>query len=162
MRVYCDHFASPIGPLILAADSHGLRHILFASENHKVIKERENWTYAPSFLVEARTQLLDYLHGKRKIFNLPLAPVGTVFQLKVWQALADIPFGCTWSYRQLAEHIGRPTAARAVGQANGRNPLPIVLPCHRVIGKNGSLTGFSGGLELKIALLKLEGVNLSI
>jgi len=159
MPIYCDHFDSPIGPLTVAADSHGLRHILFA--RGKAIKGRDNWKYAPSFLVGARTQLLDYLHGKRKKFDLPLAPEGTVFQLHVWQALADIPFGCTWSYRQLAQNIGCPNAARAVGQANGRNPLPIVLPCHRVIGQNGSLTGFSGGLELKIALLKLEGITIS-
>jgi len=161
MSIYCDYFDSPIGPLTVAADNDGLRHILFSSEQQKIIKAREQWEHNPAFLTDVRRQLLEYLHGKRQQFELPLAPIGTAFQLHVWQALAKIPFGSTWSYRQLAQYIGRPTAARAVGAANGRNPLPIVLPCHRVIGQDGSLTGFSAGLELKMALLKLEGVNIS-
>src|SRR5690606_25356218 len=100
--------------------------------------------------------LLQFLHGERTGFDLPLAPRGTPFQLRVWHALAGIPFGSTWSYLQLATHLGQPTATRAVGAANGRNPLPIVLPCHRVIGRDGSLTGFGGGLKVKEALLRLE------
>jgi len=160
MSIYFDCFDSPIGLLTVAADANGLRHIFFANEQHQAIKGREHWQANASFLTNARTQLLEYLHGQRQQFNLPLAPTGTAFQLKVWQALADIPFGTTWSYCQLAQYIGRPTAARAVGAANGRNPLPIVLPCHRVIGQDGSLTGFSAGLELKVTLLQLEGIHI--
>jgi len=148
--IYFDYFASPIGPLTVAADNDGLlRHILFSNQQQKIIKGRMQWEYNPAFLTAARRQLLEYLRGKRQQFELPLAPVGTAFQLHLWQALAHIPFGSTWSYCQLAQYIGRPTAARAVGAAIGRNPLPIVLPCHRVIGQDGSLTGFSAGLELK-------------
>ena len=155
MTLYYDRFDSPIGPLTVAADARGLRHILFAENRHDA-KGREHWRHDPAAVAEPRRQLLQYLHGQRRHFQLPLAPAGTAFQLQVWQALAEIPFGATWSYRQLAQRIGRPTATRAVGAANGRNPLPIVLPCHRVIGANGALTGFGGGLPTKAALLRLE------
>ncbi|KRG83159.1 cysteine methyltransferase [Stenotrophomonas daejeonensis] len=158
MTLYYDRFDTPIGPLTVAADATGLRHILFA-ENHHDAKDRGHWQHDPDAVAEPRRQLLDYLHGKRRDFDLVLAPVGTEFQLQVWHALAEIPFGSTWSYRQLAQRIGRPSATRAVGAANGRNPLPIVLPCHRVIGNDGSLTGFGGGLPTKAALLRLEGVG---
>lgn len=156
--MYFDRFDSPIGPLTVAADEQGLRHILFAENRHDA-KGREHWQRDPDAVAEPRRQLLQYLHGERKQFELTLAPVGTGFQLQVWHTLAQIPFGATWSYRQLAECIGRPAAARAVGAANGRNPLPIVLPCHRVIGNDGSLTGFGGGLPTKVALLRLEGID---
>ena len=108
-------------------------------------------------LLEARRQLDDYFAGTRRDFDLPLSPRGTEFQRNVWRTLAAIPYGSTWSYRDLAQRIGRPAAMRAVGAANGRNPLPIVLPCHRVIGADGSLTGFGGGLPTKAFLLRLEG-----
>ncbi len=156
MTFYYDRFDTPIGPLTVAADAAGLRHILFARNRHDA-KGREGWQHDPDAVAEPRRQLLDYLHGRRRDFDLALAPVGTEFQLQVWHALAEIPFGATWSYRQLAQRIGRPTATRAVGAANGRNPLPIVLPCHRVIGNDGTLTGFGGGLPTKAALLRLEG-----
>ncbi|MGE8233114.1 MAG: methylated-DNA--[protein]-cysteine S-methyltransferase [Stenotrophomonas sp.] len=155
--LYYDRFDSPIGALTVAVDQVGVRHILFAENRHDA-KGREHWQRDPDAVAEPRRQLLEYLRGERQHFALPLAPVGTAFQLQVWHTLAQIPFGATWSYRQLAECIGRPTATRAVGAANGRNPLPIVLPCHRVIGNNGALTGFGGGLPTKAALLKLEGV----
>ncbi|HYG05841.1 MAG TPA: methylated-DNA--[protein]-cysteine S-methyltransferase [Stenotrophomonas sp.] len=153
-----DRFDSPIGPLTVAADDHGLRHILFAENRHDA-RGRMLWQHDPDFalVAEARTQLLDYLAGRRNAFDLPLQPQGTPFQCEVWQTLARIPFGQTWTYAQLALQIGKPTAMRAVGAANGRNPLPIVLPCHRVIGADGSLTGFGGGLPTKLALLRLEG-----
>ena len=154
--VYYDRFDSPIGLLTVAADDQGVRHILFASNRHDA-RGREHWRHDADAVAEPRRQLLEYLHGQRRQFELTLAPVGTDFQLQVWHTLAQIPFGATWSYRQLAERIGRPTATRAVGAANGRNPLPIVLPCHRVIGHNGALTGFGGGLPTKAALLRLEG-----
>ena len=108
-------------------------------------------------LRETRRQLEDYFAGERRDFDLPLSPHGTEFQCEVWLTLAHIPYGETWSYRDLAQRIGRPSATRAVGAANGRNPLPIVLPCHRVIGADGSLTGFGGGLPTKAFLLRLEG-----
>jgi methylated-DNA-[protein]-cysteine S-methyltransferase len=107
-------------------------------------------------LRDAIEQLSAYLAGTLEDFDLPLDPAGTPFQREVWFALADIPYGATESYRWLAQRVGRPTATRAVGATNGRNPLPIVLPCHRVIGSNGSLTGYGGGLPLKRALLDLE------
>jgi methylated-DNA-[protein]-cysteine S-methyltransferase len=117
-----------------------------------------DWREGESELLErARRQLAEYFAGKRRTFDLPLAPHGTEFQCAVWRALADIPYGETISYAQLATRVGKPTATRAVGAANGRNPLPIVLPCHRVIGADGSLTGFGGGLPTKQFLLRLEG-----
>lgn len=157
MTIHYDRFDSPIGPLTVAADDNGVRHILFAENRHDA-KGREQWQRDPDAVAEPRRQLLEYLQGKRRRFDLILAPAGTDFQLDVWQMLAQIPFGATWSYKELAERLGKPTATRAVGAANGRNPLPIVLPCHRVIGNNGALTGFGGGLPTKVALLKLEGV----
>ena len=111
-------------------------------------------------MVEAERQLREYFGGERESFSVPLRLVGTAFQLSVWQALKKIPYGRTRSYREIARSIGRPTATRAVGAANGQNPLPIFVPCHRVIGSNGSLTGFGGGLDVKLALLRLEGVLL--
>ena len=156
--VHYDTFPSPIGALSVAADQTGVRHILFAQNRYDAVG-RACWVHDPdaALVREAREQLLDYLHGGRRQFDLPLAPAGTPFQLQVWHTLAQIPFGRTWSYAQLAQAVGRPAASRAVGAANGRNPLPIVLPCHRVIGANGALTGFGGGLPTKQALLQLEG-----
>jgi methylated-DNA-[protein]-cysteine S-methyltransferase len=107
-------------------------------------------------LLAAECQLAEYFRGERRVFDVPLAPRGTEFQQRVWQALREIPFGETRSYGQVAERIGQPTAVRAVGAANGRNPLSIVAPCHRVIGANGDLTGFAGGIETKRFLLALE------
>ncbi|AWH52810.1 cysteine methyltransferase [Stenotrophomonas sp. ESTM1D_MKCIP4_1] len=155
MTLLFDRFDSPIGELTIAGNAQGLAHVLFPENRHPA-RGRGDWQYAPGALPEAREQLLQYLHGERSTFDLVLAPQGTPFQLRVWHALALIPFGQTWSYLQLAQHLGQPTATRAVGAANGRNPLPIVLPCHRVIGSNGTLTGFGGGLETKAALLRLE------
>ena len=107
-------------------------------------------------LAEARLQLLAYLKGSRKGFTLELDPAGTEFQKEVWNALREIPYGETRSYKQIAERTGRPKACRAVGQAANKNPLPIVIPCHRLVGANGSLTGYAGGLEMKRYLLELE------
>ena len=155
MTLHYDRFDSPIGELTVAGDAHGIAHIIFPENRHPP-KGREHWQYQPATVREARLQLLQYLQGERSAFTLPLTPRGTPFQLRVWHALATIPFGQTWSYLQLATALGQPTATRAVGAANGRNPLPIVLPCHRVIGRDGSLTGFAGGLQTKAALLRLE------
>ena len=109
-------------------------------------------------LAQGRAELAEYFQGKRRAFDLPLAPKGTPFQLRVWNELANIPYGTVISYKELAQRVDRPKGFQAVGQANGRNPLPIFLPCHRVVGANGSLTGYAGGLEVKQWLLQLEGV----
>ena len=148
---------SPVDPLLLAADDSGLRLIEFHAPRHPMSRTEE-WTERDHpVLHAARTQLGEYFAGTRTTFELPLSPQGTPFQKTVWHALADIAYGQTISYAQLATRVGKPTAMRAVGAANGRNTLPIVLPCHRVIGADGSLTGFGGGLPTKQFLLELEG-----
>jgi methylated-DNA-[protein]-cysteine S-methyltransferase len=143
---------TPIGNLVLAGDDAGLRHILFAGDEIP-----PGWTRDHAFLAAARRQIAEYFAGARQVFDLPLAPAGTAFQQRVWRALLEIPYGRTESYGALAQRIGQPRAARAVGLANNRNPLPIVIPCHRVIGASGALTGYGGGLHVKERLLALEG-----
>ncbi len=166
--LYFERFDTAIGILSIAADATGLRHIEFPSNRHPV--SRADWhacndadagidASALAILCAARAQLREYFDGVRHGFDLPLNPQGTAFQCEVWRTLAKIGYGETWSYRDLAQAIGKPAAVRAVGAANGRNPLPIVLPCHRVIGANGTLVGFGGGLEIKAALLRLEGAR---
>ena len=154
----CSVIPSPVGPLLLAADHTGLRLIEFDDPRHPIRRDSD-WQRADddAVLRETCAQLDDYFTGPRRTFDLPLAPRGTAFQLDVWQELRAIPYGETISYAQLATRIGKPSAMRAVGAANGRNPLPIVVPCHRVIGTDGALTGFGGGLPTKQFLLKLEG-----
>ena len=150
---------SPVGPLLLAAGDDGLRAIEFQASRHPGPRG-DDWREGDHPLLrEARAQLDEYFAGERRGFDLPLAPRGTEFQRATWQALASIPYGSTISYAELATRVGRPKAMRAVGAANGRNPLPIVLPCHRVIGADGSLTGFGGGLPTKQFLLSLEGAQ---
>lgn len=152
----CRRIDSPIGPLMLAADDIGLRHIEFRDNSHPA--DRRDWHGGSNDILQAtEAQLGEYFAGQRRAFDLPLAPQGTPFQLQVWDELARIPFGATISYAQLAQRIGNPAGTRAVGAANGRNPLPIVLPCHRVIGADGAMTGFGGGVPTKEFLLRLEG-----
>lgn len=146
---------SPMGRLLLAGNEDGLRLIRFPNRVRPG-EPKANWRKDPEPLREAMSQLDAYFDGRRRSFDLKLALEGTPFQMSVWRALKEIPYGETLSYGELAEKIGRPGAARAVGGAVGKNPLPIVLPCHRVIGSNGSLTGFGGGLDRKKALLSLE------
>ena len=154
--ILCRRIDSPVGPLMLAADASGLRHIEFRHNRHPA--NRADWHGGDNEVLQAaEAQLGEYFAGKRQRFDLPLAPQGTDFQLRVWWELARIPFGDTISYAQLAQRLDNPNGTRAVGAANGRNPLPIVLPCHRVIGADGALTGFGGGLPVKEALLRLEG-----
>ena len=152
---------SPIGVLTLAADDAGLCRIEFPPPRRSALAGSAFADSARAdrsgVLIEARGQLEEYFAGARRAFDLPLAPHGTEFQRAVWSMLARIPYGETWSYGEVARHIGRPDAVRAVGAANGRNPIPIMLPCHRVIGADGSLTGFGGGLPTKAFLLRLEG-----
>jgi len=153
--IHVDEMPSPIGRLLLLADAQGLREIRFETERHPQPRS-DAWVHAPAALTFARQQLEEYFAGTRTQFDLPLHPQGTAFQLRVWQELGRIPYAVTISYGELARRIGQPQAMRAVGAANGRNPLPIVVPCHRVIGSNGSLTGFGGGLPAKRFLLGWE------
>ena len=139
-----------IGALTLVADENGLRQIIFGKQAN------DNWTHRPEFFAEVKRQLRAYFDGKLKTFDLPLAPEGTAFQRSVWNALSKIPYSDTVSYKSIAKTIGNPKAVRAVGAANGKNPIPIIVPCHRVIGADGSLTGFGGGLKAKSALIELE------
>jgi methylated-DNA-[protein]-cysteine S-methyltransferase len=156
--LYHDTMDSPIGPLRLVADDEGLRRVCFARDRHPRPEDTQG-EHAPARLAFARRALEEYFAGKRRTFDLPLRPAGTPFQLKVWDALREIPYGTTWSYAELARFLGQPSAMRAVGGANGRNPLPIIVPCHRVIGRDGSLTGFGGGIEIKAKLLAIEGAG---
>jgi methylated-DNA-[protein]-cysteine S-methyltransferase len=150
------HLDSPVGTLTVAATDAGLHAIEFPRNRHPA--DRHRWTEGDHALIDlAARQLAEYFAAERQVFDLPLAPRGTDFQRTVWMTLAGIGYGETISYAQLAHRVGKPTAMRAVGAANGRNPLPIVLPCHRVIGADGSLTGFGGGLPTKQFLLELEG-----
>lgn len=146
---------SPIGQLLLAGEDDVLEIIGFPEGKGKVEPESD-WEVRDDMFKEAVSQLNEYFEGNRTAFDLTLKPSGTPFQLSVLKALAQIPYGQTRSYRDIAETIGRPKAVRAVGAANGRNPLPIVIPCHRVIGSDGSLTGFGGGMAAKAYLLSLE------
>lgn len=143
---------SPIGPLVLVASATGLRAVDF-----RVDPERAAIPEADSpILTEAERQLTEYFDGSRREFDLPLEPEGTPFQVSVWKVLHTIPYGETISYGEQARRLGDARKARAVGGANGRNPLPIVVPCHRVIGSSGALTGFGGGIPIKASLLRLE------
>ncbi len=154
--MFYDYFETGlIGTLTVIGDEEGLRYILFPKEKSSVIIQPD-WKSNSDFSKPAKDQLRAYFNRELKEFDLKLAPVGTPFQLKVWQALRAIQYGELVSYKDIAEAIGSPKAVRAVGAANGKNPLPIVVPCHRVIGADGSLTGFGGGLETKQRLIDLE------
>ena len=151
---------SPVGRLKLVASDEGLAAVLWENDRPARVPLRMDEADAHHpVLREAERQLTEYFARRRTTFDLPLDPSGTPFQQEVWRALRTIPFGETRSYQQIAEQIGRPQAVRAVGAANGRNPLSIVAPCHRVIGSSGHLTGFAAGLETKAYLLELEGAR---
>jgi methylated-DNA-[protein]-cysteine S-methyltransferase len=144
---------SPVGPLTIAGDREYLRFVLFGAQ----VEGSE----APDGIVEeAIRQLQAYFSKNLTRFDLPLKPEGTPFQMAVWRELLNIPYGKVISYGELAKRIGKASASRAVGAANGSNPIPIIIPCHRVIGSNGSLTGYGGGVHVKEALLQLESVRL--
>jgi methylated-DNA-[protein]-cysteine S-methyltransferase len=151
---------SPIGPLLLAGDDRGLHLVHFVNGRRPKLPSPA-WVEDKDLFKEAIRQLKAYFVGKLTEFELPLVLEGTEFQLRVWHNLQKIPYGETVSYGQLAKRIGSPDAARAVGLANGLNPIPIIIPCHRVIGSNGDLTGFGGGLPTKKKLLALESRQLS-
>jgi len=151
---YC-YLDTPIGELLLAGEEGALSMIGFPKGSMRREPEAD-WIFNEKPLANACTQLNEYFAGRRKEFDLPLKLNGTEFQVSVLEALQDIPYGQTTSYGEIAKRIGRPKAVRAVGAANGRNPIPIVVPCHRVIGSTGDLIGFGGGLDTKEALLRLE------
>ncbi len=154
---YYAQFSSPLGPILLTSDGVALTG-LYMSEHKHGEAIRDDWTLSDeaSPLEEARQQLAAYFAGTLTRFDLPLAPRGTAFQMRVWEELKAIPYGATISYGQLAQRLGNANASRAVGLANGRNPISIIVPCHRIIGASGKLIGYGGGLSRKAALLAFE------
>lgn len=161
--IHYAHHSSPIGQLLMNSDGRALTGLHFVDEKH-VPRVAHDWQYDPGLAVFARTrgQLDEYFAGDRHDFDVPILPGGTEFQRRVWAVLCEIPYGETTSYGAMARRLGQPTATRAVGAANGRNPISIIVPCHRAIGADGSLTGYAGGLHRKQALLQLEGATLPL
>ena len=155
MPVPYTYLESPIGPLLISGDANGLQQILFSTNGRPAVPDPA-WREDFSKLAEVIRQLRAYFAGELEDFDLALSPQGTPFQQRVWSELLKIPYGETISYGELARRIGNSNASRAVGLANGSNPIPIVIPCHRVIGSNGKLTGYGGGLPIKEKLLALE------
>lgn len=157
---YC-HFNSPLGEILLTANNEGLTSLSFV-QSTSATNIPTHFVHKTEPFVEVCQQLEQYFNGDRTEFNLPLAPQGTPFQQKVWQALCTIKHGETKSYQWLAQKISNEKAVRAVGAANGANPIALIVPCHRVIGKNGKLTGYAGGLALKAKLLMLEEAQFKV
>jgi methylated-DNA-[protein]-cysteine S-methyltransferase len=162
-------FPSPVGELILAVSDTALKGVLFPlARNRETPEERPEWVAddgrgpAGALLARVRRQLTEYFDGTRTTFDLPLDAAGSAFERGVWDLLRTIPYGATTSYGALARRLGDPRATRAVGAANGKNPIPIIVPCHRVVGARGELTGFGGGLDRKRWLLEHEGALLSL
>ena len=159
---YYDQISSPLGPLVLASDGAALTGVWFDGQRYqRPINEAWQCGRDLPILHRAAAELAEYFAGERREFGLPLAPAGTPFQRAVWDAIARVPCGETITYRELAARAGQPRAIRAAGAATGRNPVSIVIPCHRIVGANGALTGYAGGLERKRALLTLERVDLA-
>ena len=153
--MYYDIIESPICPILLAGNEEGLKRLIFL-KGEKKVEVPDGWVEDKDFFREAARQLEAYFSGELESFDLKLAPKGTIFQKSVWKALCEIPYGETRTYKDIAVSIGKPKAYRAVGLANNRNPIAIIVPCHRVIGANGKLTGYASGLDVKEFLLKLE------
>ncbi|MBI9106349.1 MAG: methylated-DNA--[protein]-cysteine S-methyltransferase [Spirochaetales bacterium] len=155
--MYYTKIETPICEIILAGDEEGLKHLhLNTGEGKRIFKIYPEWQKNDSFFENTVTQIKEYLDGRRTTFDIRLAPDGTEYQKRVWTELRKIPFGKTQTYGQIAAELGNKNAARAVGMANSKNPIPIIVPCHRVIGSNGSLTGFAHGLRVKQLLLNIE------
>jgi methylated-DNA-[protein]-cysteine S-methyltransferase len=152
---YCEYLSTTSGLLKICANEQGISAITF-------VMQEDAPAIGNAVTKEAKQQLSEYFDQQRKAFDLPLAPVGTQFQQNVWQQLCAIPYGETCSYADIAKQLNNPNAVRAVGSANGKNPISIVVPCHRVIGANGTLTGYAGGLTRKAALLTLENPNFTV
>ncbi|WP_044555758.1 methylated-DNA--[protein]-cysteine S-methyltransferase [Shewanella piezotolerans] len=163
------NFKTTVGVISLCANASGISHLSFVPQTgdgwqtREVLldasNEKESISLAEAHLKQAKKELLEYLAGERQLFTVALAPQGTEFQQQVWHSLSQLGYGSTCSYAHIADKIGRPKAVRAVGTANGANPIAIIVPCHRVIGKNGKLTGYAYGLSLKQKLLQLEGIS---
>ncbi|HLK60441.1 MAG TPA: methylated-DNA--[protein]-cysteine S-methyltransferase [Chthonomonadaceae bacterium] len=163
MTVYTHRFETPFGAMLAAVNAEGeLTYLNFCEDTRDAVPTLSGVECIPDAArcMPVVTQLNEYFCGDRQEFDLPLAPAGTPFQKKVWQELQHIPYGATWSYGQLAAKLGNPNASRAVGRANATNPISVVVPCHRVIGTNGKLTGYGGGLPRKERLLRLEQEHL--
>lgn len=154
-------YESPVDRLLLEADDAGLRRVSFAS-GHKFAGVEDDALHDPDALRDVAAQLDEYFAGERTAFDLAIAPVGTDFQMRCWEALRAIPYGQTVSYGEEARRIGKPEAVRAVGSANGANPISIIIPCHRVIGADGKLVGFGGGVDTKRALLEHEATRIGL
>ena len=152
---------SPVGLVTIAGDGTVVTNVRMTDQTHEPVG-RDGWQHEPAAFPEATEQLRSYFDGERTVFDLAIRLDGPEFHRRVWDALLEIPYGETASYGEIAGRIGSPGAARAVGLANGRNPVGIIVPCHRVIGSDGSLTGYGGGLEVKRALLELEGATLPL
>jgi methylated-DNA-[protein]-cysteine S-methyltransferase len=152
-NIFIDYFYSPIGLIECQASETGLAHVIFCGEQTTAV-------HANNITDLCKRQLAQYFNGDRKQFNIPLAPKGTEFQKSVWQCLSTIAYGETVSYLDIAHRVNKPKGSQAVGGANGRNPISIIVPCHRVVGKNGSLTGYAGGIERKLWLLQHEGISI--
>jgi len=160
MNYYFKFMHSPVGKIKLVVGDNGLMAILWENDDPKRVRIKDPVEKNDHpVLLETERQLREYFKGERKVFSIPLDFIGTEFQKQVWQALLTIPYGETRSYSQVAAQLNNPKAVRAVGAANGKNPVSIIAPCHRVIGASGSLTGFAGGLENKAILLKLENIK---
>jgi len=165
MKLYTRNIDTPFGEMILAVDENNVLVKLIFPNGHdrwaeEIVRYKYDTIYDPQRSDHVAAQLDEYFAGKRRAFDIPLKPEGTAFQRQVWSILQTIPYGNTITYKDIALELGNLAAIRAVGRANGSNPIPIIIPCHRVIGADGSLTGFGGGLPLKEALLKLEGVRI--
>jgi methylated-DNA-[protein]-cysteine S-methyltransferase len=154
-HIFIDYLDTPSGLLKIYAHDKAINAITF-------VEHQEEDTAANALTAQAALQLTEYFANTRRTFDLPLAPAGTVFQQQVWQLLCDIPYGETVSYSIIAQRLGNPKAVRAVGSANGKNPISIIVPCHRVIGANGTLTGYAGGVARKSQLLRLENPQLCL
>jgi methylated-DNA-[protein]-cysteine S-methyltransferase len=160
MKCYC-YCDSPIGRMLLVGEKGVLTELHFPNSTRE-LQIPATWQKDEGCFQETLRQLQQYFAGERREFDLPLAAKGTLFQQRVWQELCRIPYGQTANYGAIAERIGNPKACRAVGMANRKNPIPIIIPCHRIIGKDGSLTGFGGGLDVKQQLLDLERESLTV
>ncbi len=157
----CTSLESPIGELLLLGDEHAL-HGLYMQDGRKPIRIAPSWELSPQPFTNVASQLSEYFAGERFAFEVPLVMRGNRFECRVWRELQAIPYGETVSYGEIARRVGQPSAARAVGLANGRNPIAVIVPCHRVIGADGTLTGYGGGLERKRLLLELESGQSSL
>ena len=160
--MYYTTFENPLCPMTLIGDDEGIQRLfLHTGEEKQALVIEPDWQESASFFSEAITQLKEYALGQRNCFTIKLNPQGTAFQNLAWTALTEIPFGQTRTYKEQASSLGNPKASRAVGSANGKNPIPILIPCHRVVGSNGKLTGFAFGLSIKHKLLALENKSVT-